>query len=133
MDNNPQNDIDRIIADLSSLDFKSVDVIHKTKKQIIKILEKAETKVISEARERANDAVRALGLTSVDDLVDGKKEKTRKKTYKYVHDNNEWYGRGHTPLWVQDYLGIDGRYDKHDPDQLSKMEAIKVLLTNSAD
>ena len=121
MDNNTQDEVDRIIADLSKLDFKSLNAI---KKQFDKILDKAEAKVLSEARERANDAVRALGLNSVDDLVDGKKEKTRKKTYKYVHDNNEWYGRGRTPSWVQDYLGIDGSYDRTDPDQLSKMEAI---------
>ena len=130
MDNNTQDEVDRIIADLSKLDFRSLNAI---KKQFDKILDKAEAKVLSEARERANDAVRALGLNSVDDLVAGKKEKTRKKTYKYVLDNNEWYGRGRTPSWVQDYLRIDGSYDRTDPDQLSKMEAIKVLLTNSSD
>lgn len=59
------------------------------------------------------------------EAADKKPKSKLKPKYRNAGSTEEWSGRGRTPKWVLQYVGVD-KLDRDDPEHLKKLEDLKI-------
>jgi len=119
--------------DLNSVEQMSLSELSALRQKLDGALKVAMNKRKREAQDQIREIAGSLNIT-VSELLSGmpeladvdKKPKTKlKPQYRSPDRTEEWSGRGRTPRWVLEHVGVE-KLDREDTEQVALLEELKI-------